>query len=72
MSEGATVPVYVCPMHPAVRQPRPGKCPTCRMDLVLDGAGFAFLRHVIGNPLHIMLMIALMVVLMAVAMVMLR
>ena len=26
--------VWTCPMHPDVRQDTPGKCPTCRMDLV--------------------------------------
>lgn len=25
--------VYVCPMHPEVRQGSPGKCPKCGMDL---------------------------------------
>ncbi|MGH7612862.1 MAG: heavy metal-binding domain-containing protein [Gemmatimonadales bacterium] len=25
--------VYSCPMHPAVRQDRPGACPICGMDL---------------------------------------
>jgi Heavy metal binding domain len=24
---------YTCPMHPEVRQPRPGTCPKCRMTL---------------------------------------
>lgn len=28
--------VWVCPMHPEVRQPRPGTCPKCGMDLVLE------------------------------------
>lgn len=27
--------VWICPMHPQIRQPRPGKCPICSMDLVL-------------------------------------
>lgn len=26
--------VWTCPMHPAVRQDRPGTCPICKMDLV--------------------------------------
>lgn len=25
---------YVCPMHPDVRQPKPGRCPRCGMTLV--------------------------------------
>jgi Cu(I)/Ag(I) efflux system membrane fusion protein/cobalt-zinc-cadmium efflux system membrane fusion protein len=29
-------PMYVCPMHPAVRQATPGTCPKCGMDLVLE------------------------------------
>lgn len=29
--------IYTCPMHPEVRQPKPGKCPICKMDLVLEG-----------------------------------
>ena len=28
--------VYVCPMHPQVRQDKPGKCPICGMDLVKE------------------------------------
>jgi Cu+-exporting ATPase len=27
---------YTCPMHPEVRQPGPGRCPKCGMDLVPD------------------------------------
>ena len=30
--------VYTCPMHPEVRQSEPGKCPKCKMDLVLAEA----------------------------------
>ena len=26
--------VHVCPMHPEVRQPGPGRCPKCGMHLV--------------------------------------
>jgi hypothetical protein len=26
--------IYTCPMHPEVRQDRPGKCPKCGMKLV--------------------------------------
>ena len=26
--------IYACPMHPEVRQERPGRCPECGMDLV--------------------------------------
>ncbi len=31
-AEAATT--YTCPMHPQVKQPKPGKCPICGMDLV--------------------------------------
>ena len=31
--------VYLCPMHPEVRQPNPGKCPKCvGMYLVPEGS----------------------------------
>jgi Cu(I)/Ag(I) efflux system membrane fusion protein len=29
--------VYTCSMHPQIRQPEPGDCPICGMDLVLAG-----------------------------------
>ncbi|WP_434978278.1 multicopper oxidase domain-containing protein [Daejeonia sp. YH14] len=29
---------YTCPMHPQVKEPKPGKCPICGMDLVLSDA----------------------------------
>jgi hypothetical protein len=29
-----TKDVYTCPMHPKVTQDKPGKCPTCGMNLV--------------------------------------
>ena len=28
--------LYLCPMHPDVRQAAPGKCPKCGMDLLLE------------------------------------
>ncbi len=31
--------MYTCPMHPEVRQPKPGRCPKCGMDLVPEGGG---------------------------------
>jgi len=32
------VTIYTCPMHPEVRQGRPGKCPGCGMDLIKSEA----------------------------------
>ena len=29
---------YTCPMHPQVKESKPGKCPICGMDLVLSDA----------------------------------
>jgi Cu+-exporting ATPase len=34
--EAAGGSAYVCPMHPEVREPRPGSCPTCGMALERD------------------------------------
>lgn len=36
---GASKPMYTCPMHPEVRQPGPGRCPKCGMDLVPEEGG---------------------------------
>ena len=33
--------VYTCPMHPSVRQTRPGSCPICGMGLELESAAMA-------------------------------
>ena len=33
--------VYTCPMHPEVRQPKPGSCPICGMGLELETAAMA-------------------------------
>ena len=30
---------YTCPMHPEIRQAKPGKCPICGMDLVPAAQG---------------------------------
>jgi Cu(I)/Ag(I) efflux system membrane fusion protein len=30
----ATEAIYTCPMHPQIRQPAPGRCPICGMELV--------------------------------------
>lgn len=31
--------IYTCPMHPQIRQPNPGRCPICGMELVLADSG---------------------------------
>lgn len=48
---GAGDEVWTCSMHPQVRQPNPGLCPICNMDLILledDGGGG--LREVSVSP----------------------
>jgi hypothetical protein len=34
---GGLATVYTCPMHPEVRQSKPGRCPKCGMTLVPAG-----------------------------------
>jgi len=65
-------PVYVCPMHADVRETRPGPCPTCGMDLVPEGARFKLLRHMLGNPVHVVIMASIMIVVMAAGMMIVR
>jgi len=39
--------MWTCSMHPHIRQPKPGKCPICFMDLVpIDTSGEAGLREI--------------------------
>ena len=64
--------LYLCPMHPEVRQPTSGKCPKCGMDLLPEGARFGMLRHMARSPLMIIIMVAVMVGLMAAIMMMMR
>ena len=63
---------YLCPMHTDIRQPSPGKCTKCGMDLVLEGTRFALLRHMVSSPLHLGIMVALMAVVMAAAMMLMK
>jgi hypothetical protein len=65
-------PMYFCPMHSDIRQPAPGKCTKCGMDLVPEGTRFALLRHMAGRPLHLAMMVAFMAMAMAVAMMLMR
>ena len=59
-------------MHPDVSGAGPGKCRKCGMDLVPEGTRFGLLRHMLGKPLHLAIMLAAMLALMAAAMMMLR
>jgi hypothetical protein len=59
-------------MHPDIRQPASGKCPKCGMDLLPEGTSFAMLRHMLSNPLHLVVMAAIMLALMAAAMMVMR
>ncbi len=72
MAERTAVQTYVCPMHPDVRQIVPGKCPKCGMSLLPEGSRFALLRHVMSNPVHLIIMAVVMLGLMAAAMMMFR
>ena len=65
-------PVYICPMHAEVRETRPGRCPTCGMDLMPEGARFVSLRHLLGSPVNVAMMAGVMVVVMAAATMMMR
>jgi hypothetical protein len=62
--------IYFCPMHPKVRQPYPGKCQKCGMELVPEGTRFAMLRQMASNRLHLAMMGAMMAAIMAAAMMM--
>jgi len=64
--------VYLCPMHSDVHQSGPGQCPKCGMDLLPEGTRFALLRHLLADPLHVVIMAAAMIAIMAGAMVLIR
>ena len=64
--------IYLCPMHREVRQTTSGKCPRCGMDLLPEGTRFAMLRHMISNPLHLLIMVVVMLAVMAAAMMVMR
>jgi hypothetical protein len=42
------------------------------MDLVAEGTRFGLARHMMSNPLHLIMMVAVMVAIMAAAMMMMR
>lgn len=62
--------VYTCPMHREVRQAQPGHCPHCGMALQPETARYALVRHMLTNPLPLIVMAAIMAVLMIAAMMM--
>jgi len=62
--------IFFCPMHSRVRQPYPGKCPKCGMELVPEGIQFALFRQMARSPLHLTVMAAIMAAIMAAAMMM--
>ena len=59
---------YYCPMHPDVSEAGPGRCSRCGMDLVPEGARFGLLRHMLGKPVHLAIMLAAILALMAAGM----
>jgi len=61
---------YFCPMHSDMRQPGPGKCTKCGMDLMPEGTRFGMLRHIASNPTHLVVMAGLMLAVMAAVMMM--
>lgn len=61
---------YICPMHKDVRSSGPGQCSHCDMALIPEGARFPMLRHMLSNPMHIVVTLGAMAVLMAAAMMM--
>ncbi len=65
--------VYLCPMHPEVRQPNPGKCPKCHwMYLVPEGTRFAMLRSMVKSPLQLFIMAAPMVAIIVAIVILMR
>lgn len=50
-SSGASDTTWTCSMHPQVRQPNPGLCPICAMDLIpLEAGGEGGLREIKVTP----------------------
>jgi hypothetical protein len=64
--------MYYCPMHAAVREAQAGPCPKCGMKLLPEGTRFGLLRHMLGSPLHLAVMVAAMLAVMAAAMMLLH
>jgi len=49
ISAAVQKPVYVCPMHPQIRQNEPGRCPICGMDLILSESEAEHQEHTSGS-----------------------
>lgn len=62
---------YLCPMHADVRAGERGTCPVCGMALVRSDARFPLLEHLLGNRLHLAVMVLVMLAVMAGAMMLL-
>ena len=61
---------YICPMHSDVREPKPGNCPKCGMELLPEGTRFGMIRHIISSPMHVIVMAGLILAVMAAVMMM--
>ena len=61
---------FYCPMHADVHSVDGGKCPHCKMDLIPEGTRFGIMRHMLGNPHHIAVMVGIMIIIMAAIMMM--
>jgi len=44
--------MYTCPMHPEVSSDKPGKCPKCNSELVVDRRGSKQATFVYTCPMH--------------------
>jgi len=64
--------MYYCPMHAGVREAQAGPCPKCGMKLLPEGTSFGLLRHMLGSPRHLAVMVAAMLAVMAAAMMLLH
>ena len=51
-SEAQPAEVWVCPMHPDVRSPQPGRCPQCGMALVLEEPERGSTAHADAHGAH--------------------